>query len=240
MSSESYLTFETHMIEALDRRERYYQVKRALDVALACLALAVLSPVMLAVALAVKLDSPGPVLFRQKRAGARLKRLGGKLCLEIGAFEMLKFRSMVQNADQGLHQAHVQAFVEGRLAANGNGGAAFKLSNDPRVTRVGRGLRRTSLDELPQLINVLRGEMSLVGPRPVPLYEVEHYDQWHRERLNALPGITGLWQVTGRCAVGFDEMVRLDIDYVRRQSLGLDAKILVMTIPAVLSGRGAG
>lgn len=240
MSSDTSMTFDAYTVEALDRRERYYQVKRVLDVILAGLALVVLCPVMLAVALTVKLDSPGPVLFRQKRAGARLKRLGGKRCLEIGTFEMLKFRSMVQNADQGLHQAHVRAFVEGRLASNGNGGAAFKLTNDPRVTRVGRFLRRTSLDELPQLINVLRGEMSLVGPRPVPLYEVGHYDDWHRERLNAQPGITGLWQVTGRCALGFDEMVRLDIDYVRRQSLVLDAKILVLTIPAVLSGRGAG
>ncbi len=239
MSSETHLTLESRTVDSLDQRERYYLVKRVLDITLAGLALIVLAPVMLAIALVVKVDSTGPVLFKQKRAGARLRRIDGKLSLEIGTFEMLKFRSMVQNADQALHEAHVKAFVEGRLASNGKG-AAFKLTDDPRVTRVGRILRRTSLDELPQLINVLRGEMSLVGPRPVPLYEVEHYDQWHRERLNALPGITGLWQVAGRCALGFDEMVRLDIDYVRRQSLGLDAKILVLTIPAVLSGRGAG
>jgi lipopolysaccharide/colanic/teichoic acid biosynthesis glycosyltransferase len=142
---------------------------------------------------------------------------------------------MTQNADQSLHQTHIQAYVEERLDTT----RIVKLTDDPRVTRVGRILRRTSLDELPQLLNVLKGDMSLVGPRPVPIYEAAAYADWHRERLAALPGITGLWQVDGRGRVSFTEMVRMDIAYVRNQSLLLDIKLLLSTIPAVLSGRGA-
>jgi lipopolysaccharide/colanic/teichoic acid biosynthesis glycosyltransferase len=125
------------------------------------------------------------------------------------------------------------------VQASDEGGPKFKLSNDPRVTRVGHILRKTSLDELPQLVNVLKGEMSLVGPRPLPTYEVAEYQAWHRERLAALPGITGLWQVQGRCEVTFEEQVQMDIEYVRNQSLWQDIKILLSTIPAVVSGRGA-
>jgi lipopolysaccharide/colanic/teichoic acid biosynthesis glycosyltransferase len=145
---------------------------------------------------------------------------------------------MVTDADQTLHENYVRAFLEGTAAANAETGA-FKLAQDPRVTRVGRLLRRSSLDELPQLFNIIWGDMSLVGPRPVPTYEVAGYRDVHYERLAALPGITGWWQVKGRCQVGFEDMVRMDIDYVRNASLLLDLKILVMTIPAVLSMRGA-
>jgi lipopolysaccharide/colanic/teichoic acid biosynthesis glycosyltransferase len=141
---------------------------------------------------------------------------------------------MVANADETVHEKHIEAFVSGRIDDEN-----FKLANDSRITRVGYYLRKTSMDELPQLINVVRGEMSLVGPRPVPTYEVALYQQWHHERLAALPGMTGLWQVEGRSHVTFEEMVSMDIDYVRRASLGLDLSILVRTIPAVLSGRGA-
>jgi lipopolysaccharide/colanic/teichoic acid biosynthesis glycosyltransferase len=146
---------------------------------------------------------------------------------------------MVEDADSSLHEAFCKAFVEGRIESLDGDESAFKLARDPRVTRVGRLLRKTSLDELPQLVNVLKGEMSLVGPRPVPTYEVAGYQTWHCERLAALPGITGLWQIKGRGRVTFEEMIRMDIDYVRNRSLWLDIKILVFTIPAVLSGRGA-
>ena len=146
---------------------------------------------------------------------------------------------MVRDADPSPHHAYIKAFIEGRIEASDEAGAKFKLTGDPRVTQVGRLLRRTSLDELPQLLNVLKGEMSLVGPRPVPIYEAADYQAWHYERLMALPGITGLWQVQGRCQVSFEEMIRMDIEYARHQSLWLDLKILFLTLPAVISGRGA-
>jgi lipopolysaccharide/colanic/teichoic acid biosynthesis glycosyltransferase len=158
----------------------------------------------------------------------------------IGRFSIYKFRTMARQADDSLHRAYITAFVHGRAAA-GAGRSPYKLAHDARITRVGRWLRRTSLDELPQLINVLRGEMSVVGPRPVPDYEVAEYpDAGCLHRLATLPGITGLWQVTARSQVGFAEMIRLDCDYVRRQSLRLDLKIMLMTPGAILSGKGAG
>ncbi len=227
-------------LESLSHRQSYFWSKRVMDATLATVALVVLAPVMLVIAALIKLDSAGPVFFKQKRVGARLKRQDGRLFWETVPFYMIKFRSMVPNADESVHQAHIKAFAEGTLASSNSNGARFKLSNDPRVTRVGRILRRTSLDELPQLFNVLRGEMSLVGPRPVPTYEVAQYQPWHQERLFALPGITGLWQVMGRSTVRFDDMVRMDIDYVRKASLWLDIKLILLTIPAVLTGRGAG
>jgi lipopolysaccharide/colanic/teichoic acid biosynthesis glycosyltransferase len=150
-------------------------------------------------------------------------------------FQFYKFRTMVHNADQSLHQKFIQAFVEDRLDTT----RIVKLTDDPRVTGIGRILRRISLDELPQLFNVLKGDMSLVGPRPVPIYEAAAYQEWHRERLAALPGITGLWQVEGRGRASFTEMVQMDIAYVRNQSLLLDVKLLLFTIPAALSRRGA-
>jgi lipopolysaccharide/colanic/teichoic acid biosynthesis glycosyltransferase len=217
-----------------------FACKRCMDVALAALALVVLSPLLLLIAILIKLDGPGPLIFAQERVGARRRSRGGRTTWEIRTFRVYKFRTMVHNADQSLHQAYVKAFVDGRLAAADVTGATFKLTNDPRVTRVGRILRRTSLDELPQLVNVLKGDMSLVGPRPVPTYEVAEYQPWHRERLAALPGITGLWQVSARCQVSFEDMIRLDIEYVRNWSLWRDVRILLLTIPAVLSGRGAG
>jgi lipopolysaccharide/colanic/teichoic acid biosynthesis glycosyltransferase len=152
---------------------------------------------------------------------------------------MHKFRSMVQDADSAMHEAYIRDFVEGRVQPNEEQGGKFKLTNDPRVTRVGRVLRRASLDELPQLFNVLKGEMSLVGPRPVPPYEVACYRPGDHKRLAALPGITGLWQVNGRCQVSFEEMIQMDLEYIRNASLWLDLEILLLTIPAVICGRGA-
>jgi len=216
----------------------YHGAKACLDMAAAVVLLLLLAPVLAVIAIAIKLDSPGPVIFVQERVGARRRSENGKVSWEIRTFPVYKFRSMVCDADQSVHEAYVKAWVDSQVEAAGDG-PKFKLTNDPRVTWVGWFLRKSSLDELPQLVNVLRGEMSLVGPRPVPTYEVAEYQGWHYERLAALPGITGLWQVRGRGNVSFDEMIRMDIDYVYRKSLLLDITILLQTIPAVVSGRGA-
>ena len=194
-------------------------VKRALDVALAVLSLVVASPLMAFVALAIRLDSPGPILLRQTRVG-----LNGKL------FTVYKFRSMRVGADKELSRLQTQNEAQGPI---------FKMRHDPRRTRVGRFIRKTSLDELPQFLNVLKGDMSLVGPRPPIPTEVEKYDDWHRRRLEVSPGITGLWQVSGRSQLTFDEMVMLDLYYAENWSLALDLKILLRTIPTVLLGTGA-
>jgi lipopolysaccharide/colanic/teichoic acid biosynthesis glycosyltransferase len=207
--------------------------KRMIDVAGSLLLLAALSPVFLLIAAAIKLTSRGPILFRQKRIG------------EHGTpFTFLKFRSMYLNNDPSEHKEYVRQLIAGQAEKKSNGtagaGAVFKLTNDPRITPVGRVLRRSSLDELPQLINVLCGEMSLVGPRPPVPYEVEAYATWHRRRLlEAKPGITGLWQVYGRSRVEFDDMVRLDLRYARDCSPLLDLKILLQTPKAVMNGDGA-
>jgi len=206
--------------------------KRMIDVLGSLSLLALLSPVFLAIAVAVKLTSEGPVLFRQKRIG------------EHGTpFTFLKFRSMYTDNDSSQHKEYVRQLIAGQAAkqpTDGNGEGVFKLTDDPRITPLGSFLRRTSLDELPQFLNVLRGEMSLVGPRPPVPYEVEAYATWHRRRLlEAKPGITGLWQVEGRSRVGFDDMVRLDLRYARNCSPWLDLKILIQTPKAVIAGNGA-
>ena len=203
--------------------------KRALDIAGSAALLLVLAPVLAVIAAFVKLTSPGPVFFRQTRVGEHAK-----------PFTMLKFRTMRVNADDRLHREYVSSLI----AAGGQETAAkegvFKITNDPRVTPIGRILRKTSLDELPQFINVLLGSMSLVGPRPPIPYEVEQYKPWHHRRvLDAKPGITGLWQVTGRSRTTFDEMVRLDLRYARTCSFWTDIKILLATPRAVFSGKGA-
>jgi len=206
-------------------------LKRGMDILGSLVLLILLSPVFFVIAAAVKLTSRGPILFRQKRIG------------EHGtAFTFLKFRSMYANNDASQHKEYVRQLIAGRAAkqTNGAGEGIFKLTNDPRITPVGNFLRRSSLDELPQFINVLRGDMSLVGPRPPVPYEVEAYATWHRRRLlEAKPGITGLWQVQGRSRVGFDDMVRLDLRYARHSSPWLDLKILVQTPRAVIAGNGA-
>ena len=203
--------------------------KRTLDIAGSTACLLAFGPVFLCVAAAVKLTSKGPVFFRQQRIG------------ESGRpFTMFKFRTMQVNADHRIHQEYVEKFIQSNQPAISGKEAVFKLVNDPRVTSVGDFLRRSSLDELPQFWNVLRGEMSLVGPRPPLPYEVARYKQWHRRRvLEAKPGITGLWQVTGRSRTTFDEMVRLDLRYARNHSVWTDLNILLATPKAVLSGKGA-
>jgi exopolysaccharide biosynthesis polyprenyl glycosylphosphotransferase len=194
-------------------------VRRAVELVLASLLLAVLSPVLLAIAIAIKLDSPGPVLFRQLRCG-----LHGR------PFTFLKFRSMRVDAE---------ALKKQLAPYNEMDGPAFKMTNDPRVTPLGRFLRRTSLDELPQLWNIIRGDMSIVGPRPAVLEEVRQYEPWQRRRLSMKPGLTCLWQVNGRNELTFEEWMRLDLEYIDNWSLWLDVKIALKTIPAVLLGRGA-
>jgi exopolysaccharide biosynthesis polyprenyl glycosylphosphotransferase len=214
--------------QEVSRKRWSRSFKRAMDVAGSLAALMVLSPIFLLIAAAVRFSSKGPILFRQYRIG----QYGGR-------FTFLKFRSMYVNNNSDIHQEYVKKLIAGTADQKGREGV-FKIVNDPRITPVGRLLRRTSLDELPQFLNVLKGEMSLVGPRPPLPYEVEAYDVWHRRRLlEARPGITGLWQVNGRSRTRFDEMVRLDLQYARKQSLWLDLKILLRTPAAVLSGNGA-
>ncbi len=217
----------------------YFAAKRGVDVILAGLLLILLSPLILVIAILISLDSAGPIFFTQERVGARRQSMGRQAIWMIRNFTMYKFRSMVQNADSSVHEAYIKDFVEGRAQATPENGGKFKLTNDPRVTPLGSLLRKFSLDELPQLINVLKGDMSLVGPRPVPPYEVACYGNGHHKRLAALPGITGFWQVKGRGRVTFEEMIRMDIQYVENASLWLDLKVLFLTIPAVLSRRGA-
>ncbi len=215
----------------IDRRRLYLVAKRLMDLVLATTALVVFAPLLLFLAVLIKLDSKGPVLFKQRRMGYNEGQQ------ELKPFTMLKFRSMVNGVSQAVHEEHVRRWVRGEISPEAGD---VKLVHDVRVTRIGHLLRATSLDELPQLINVLRGEMSLVGPRPVPLYEVAEYQPRHLERLHAIPGMTGLWQVRARSQVTIDGMTELDCEYVRNRSLRMDIQILASTIPAVLSGRGAG
>lgn len=206
-------------------------LKRVVDIAGSLFAILALSPVFLAVAAAVKLSSKGPILFRQQRIG----RFGKP-------FTFLKFRSMYVNNDAKIHREFMKKVISGEHDGHleGEKEKVYKMTNDPRITRVGKFLRRTSLDELPQFFNVLRGQMALVGPRPPLAYECQEYDIWHRRRvLEVKPGITGLWQVKGRSRVSFDDMVRLDLQYVRTWSLWLDLAILVKTPIAVVKGGDA-
>ncbi len=196
-----------------------WAVKKTFDLVASSLVVIVGLPLWLLIAASIKIDSRGPILYRDRRVGVGEREFG-----------MLKFRTMIQGA------AEQQGGLEERNEA---GGALFKIREDPRVTRVGRVLRRLSIDELPQVLNVLRGEMSLVGPRPLPLRDYRQLEQWHRKRYHVLPGITGLWQISGRSALTFDDLVRLDFYYIENWSIWLDISILVKTIPAVLAGRGA-
>lgn len=215
--------------ESIVRPRIYHVAKRGFDILICLLALLFLAPLFLVCALAIVLDSRGPILFRQERIGQNGK-----------PFTMLKFRSMYANADQGVHRAYATAFVRGMAERQETAqGSIFKLTGDSRVTRVGHWLRRTSLDELPQVFNALRGDMTLVGPRPPLPYEVDEYETVHLGRLAVKPGITGPWQVSSRGSTTFDEMVEMDLEYIRRASFFLDLWILLKTVPAVLQKRGA-
>jgi exopolysaccharide biosynthesis polyprenyl glycosylphosphotransferase len=205
--------------------------KRFVDVAVSGLVVIVFAPLLLVIALMVKLLSPGPILFRQIRAGK-----------DGNPFTFYKFRTMSHESDDTLHREYATNFIGGkelRLRDENLDQKIYKMPNDPRVTTIGRILRKTSLDELPQLFNVIKGDMSLVGPRPPIAYELTIYKEWHKRRLRAKPGITGLWQVSGRSSVPFHDMVLLDLYYINRWSLLLDLEIMVKTIPVVLCGKGA-
>lgn len=208
----------------------YLRIKRILDVAFTLLLLLPLCLVMAVVAVLIRLDSRGPVIFRQKRIG-----------LNGVEFEMFKFRSMYVDVDDSAHRQAIEQYMNGGTL-NGDAEAKndllYKLGDDPRVTRVGRFIRKTSLDELPQFFNVLRGEMSLVGPRPPLAYEVERYSAYDMLRLSGKPGLTGTWQVYGRSSVPFDEMVEMDAAYLQRQSLWYDLKLIALTVPVMILGRG--
>jgi len=224
--------FYPDLFEVERKKKLSLLVKRVMDVSGAAVALILLSPVFLLLAVVVKLTSKGPVFFRQQRVGRYSV-----------PFEFLKFRSMHVSTDAAIHKEFVKKFIAGKAARSGSSSetkVTYKITNDPRVTWIGKIMRRTSLDEIPQFWNVLQGQMSLVGPRPPIPYEIETYDIWHRRRLlESRPGITGLWQVHGRSKTTFDEMVRLDLRYSRMWSPMLDVKILLQTPRAVLSGDGA-
>jgi len=220
----------------------YNLAKRMMDILIASVALIALSPVMVIVAIAIRLDSPGPIIYVQQRAGKRVIGLSdGDTALVNTDFKIYKFRTMHHkpNDNDSIHQKWLQDWMSGKLNKTNNPQEVVKLQSDPRVTRVGRILRVTSLDELPQLINILKGDMSLVGPRPVPVYEAEKYSESHQSRLHATPGLTGWWQVNLRGRGTLDQMVELDQEYIAKRSLWMDIKILVLTIPAVFFGRGA-
>jgi lipopolysaccharide/colanic/teichoic acid biosynthesis glycosyltransferase len=208
-----------------------YPAKRALDVVGSLVALVLLSPLFLVVAALIKLTSPGPVIFRQQRIGQ-----GGV------PFTFYKFRSMRVGNDDSVHREFVASLIDGKPTQGEVAGAAgqFKMKADPRVTRIGRFIRKTSIDEIPQFWNVLKGDMSLVGPRPPVPYEADRYKAWHRRRIFDLkPGLTGIWQVEGRSRVSFDDMVRMDLRYLRESSLRFDLKILLKTVSVVVFCEGA-
>jgi len=220
------------LVQPENKRKLPLAMKRAIDIVGSAFILAVMSPVLLAIALAIKRTSEGGAIFRQERLG------------QHGVpFTLFKFRSMYLQSDERPHKEFIKRYIAGGSDAHADkttNGAVYKLTKDSRVTPIGRFIRKTSLDEFPQLFNVLRGDMSLVGPRPPIRYELEGYALWHRRRLlEAKPGVTGLWQVTGRSSLRFDDMVRLDLRYARGWSLWLDLKILLRTARVVLSGAGA-
>lgn len=206
----------------------YRKMKRALDLAVCILILPIALPIMILCAIGIYIDSPGHVVFVQERIGK-----GGR------SFRMYKFRTVKNDFDKITSQEYMRAYVRGTIEENDDDSEIYKPIKENSITRVGRILRKTSLDELPQIFNVLKGEMSIVGPRPNVLWEVDEYRQWHHERFEVLPGITGLAQVRGRSSINFKSLVRYDIEYIENQSLWLDIKILWWTFTAILNGKGA-
>jgi lipopolysaccharide/colanic/teichoic acid biosynthesis glycosyltransferase len=222
----------------------YFACKRVIDVALVILLSPLVVPVVLLLCVIVRLDSPGPPIFTQQRIGARRVRRDGASEWELRPFRFYKLRTMAHNADPALHRTYLDAYITGDVEAiqrlNGRSDGSYKMAKDPRITRVGATIRALSLDELPQLWNVLKGDMSLVGPRPPIDYELERYTPSQMQRLAGPAGLTGAWQVNGRSALTFEEMVDLDTSYLARRSLLLDLTILVRTLGVVVSRKGAG
>lgn len=221
----------------------YYLTKRIIDFLLASMFLLIFSPIMLLISLSIFLYSPGPIIFAQERVGAKRERRNGQWYWKRVTFNCYKFRTMRIDADPAIHQAYILALInddhEKMAALQGGQTNIRKLVRDPRITRPGRILRKFSLDELPQFFNVLKGDMSIVGPRPAISYEIDHYKPWYLKRLEAQPGLTGLQQVTARNTIDFDAQMQLDIDYINKQSLWLDIAIMFKTPFAVLSTKGA-
>ena len=224
---------ETYQLVAEDERSgasnNYLYLKRGLDVLIALGMLVVFGPLMLLLALGIRLSSPGPIFYRQTRIGKN-----------GNPFKMLKFRSMQVTNNPDLHREYVQKLIRENLDPAKLGNGSLKLVGDPRITGLGKYLRKFSLDELPQIFNVLRGEMSIVGPRPPLPYEYEVYKEWHKQRLAVLPGITGLWQATAHNIVSFDEMVKIDIRYIQSATFWLDIKLMFLTPIEMIKGKGSG
>ncbi len=252
---------ETLQLVIADRRA-YYSVKRLMDLAMASVLLILLLPIMVVVGLAIFVYSPGPIFFVQERVGAKRRGHGKSARWEPATFRCFKFRTMHVHADSAIHEAYIRALIDNNEqemqavqerateprkltnlqkapAAQSAPTRPRKLTDDARIIRPGKILRKLSLDELPQLLNVLRGDMSMIGPRPAIPYEVKMYKPWHMLRLQAQPGLTGLQQVTARCTKDFDEQVKLDIQYIQRQSIWLDLKIAIKTPLAIIFGTGA-
>lgn len=221
------------VIPQVKDRSMYEVAKRILDVAISLVVLALGAPLWAAIAVLVRLTSPGPALYCQRRVVGT----GGR------EFTVYKFRTMYHNNDDSLHKHAIARFLDGQaldvIEKNGTKVPVYKLANDPRVTSIGRILRKTGLDEVPQFLNVLSGDMSVVGPRPPLYYEYERYSEAQRHRLDVLPGITGLYQVTARSQAPFEEMVDIDLEYIRRRSLWLDLKIIILTPWVMITGKGA-
>lgn len=226
-----------------DRRKLYYSIKRVMDIILSSVFLILISPAFALIGLGIIIYSPGPIFFKQVRIGARRIIQGEKVFWKKQQFTCYKFRTMKVNSDSKIHEAYIEALInenkEKMTELQGGTSEIRKLVGDPRVTRPGKLLRKFSLDELPQFWNVLRGDMSLVGPRPAIPYEVDMYKLWYIHRLEAQPGITGLQQVTARCTASFEEQVKLDIEYIKRQSIWLDLLIMIKTPFVILSTKGA-
>ena len=222
-------TATTSVLPIIEIRSRYVRAKRVLDILFTLLIFIPLCLVMAIIAVCIQLDSKGSIFYRQKRVG-----------LNGVEFDMLKFRSMYANSNDALHRQSIEKYMNGQKIRDDDDDSemSYKQTDDPRITKVGRFIRKTSLDELPQFLNVLRGEMSLVGPRPPVPYEVERYSQRDWLRLAGKPGLTGTWQVYGRSKVTFQEMVTMDIDYLQRQSMSEDVKLIFLTVPVMVQGRG--
>jgi len=229
-----------------DTNSMYFAAKRVMDLVIVALSMIFLLPLMAFIALLIKWDSSGPAIFKQERVTAKRRIRNGQVYWEEVPFTIYKFRTMRVDAKSTIHRQFIEAYIAGdeaRMAelqsAQKSEDSKYKLVKDPRITRVGSFLRKTSLDELPQFWNVLMGHMSLVGPRPPIPYEVDLYLFHHHDRLRTVPGITGWWQVKGRSATNFEEMVRMDVEYIQQQSIWLDIKIILMTVLAVVNARGA-
>jgi lipopolysaccharide/colanic/teichoic acid biosynthesis glycosyltransferase len=226
-----------------EKRKLYFSIKRVMDIIITSVLLLFLSPLILIICLGILIYSPGPIFYIQERLGAKRTNYKDKIFWKKQKFNCYKFRTMRVNSDSAIHEAYIKALIEDNKEKmselQGGTSEIRKLVSDPRVTRPGKFLRKLSLDELPQFWNVLRGDMSLVGPRPAIPYEVEMYKPWYNRRLEAQPGITGLQQVTARCTASFDEQVKLDIEYIERQSIWLDLLIMIKTPFVVLSTKGA-